>query len=37
MSLNKKKLIQPLKYPLIPKQREVQGMGGKEVELTDLS
>lgn len=37
MSLNKKKHIQPLKYPFIPKQREVQGMGGKKVELTDLS
>lgn len=37
MPLNKKKHTQPLKYPSIPKRREVQGVGGKEVELTDLS
>lgn len=37
MPLNKTKHTQPLKQPSIPKQRETQGVGGKEVELTDLT
>lgn len=37
MPLNKTKHTQPLKQPSTPKQREAQGVGGKEVELTDLT
>lgn len=34
--LKKTKHTQPSKYPSIPKWGEVQGVGGKEVKLTDL-
>lgn len=37
MPLNRTKQTQTLKYPSIPTQREVLGVGGREVEVTDLS